>query len=211
MRRCMLGISILVALLPLAARADALDPRLAAALALRPGSIVADVGAGDGTQSVLLARAVGDTGRVYATEIGSEERDEIRATAREAGVPNVVVVEAGVAETGLPDACCDAILLRHVYHHLTQPVEIDAGLFRALRPGGRLVVIDFPPTWFLRPFQPEGVSASRSGHGITPEDALAELHAAGFETVEVLPTWEERWLAKPTFALVLRKPESSAR
>lgn len=206
-----LAAALLASLVALAARADVLEPRLADLLALRPGSTVADVGAGDGAQSVLLARAVGDAGRVYATEIGSEERDEIRATAREAGVANVTVVEAGVAETGLPDACCDAILLRHVYHHLTQPTEIDAGLFRALRPGGRLVVIDFPPTWFLRPFQPEGVSASRSGHGITPEAALAELHAAGFETVEVLPAWEERWLADPTFALVLRKPESSAR
>ena len=110
--------------------------RLAALLALRPGAVVADLGAGDGDLSLALARRVGPNGRVYATELEAEQLEKIRKAARLAGLENVVVVQAGVAETGLPEDCCDAIVMRKVYHHLTQPAEIGASVFRALNPGG---------------------------------------------------------------------------
>jgi hypothetical protein len=96
--------------------------------------------------------------------------------------------------------------MRHVYHHLGEPAAIDRDLLRALRPGGMLVVVDFPPTWYLRPFTPEGVGPERSRHGIEPEDALRELLAAGFGLSRRIEPWQERWLGPDSYALVLVRP-----
>jgi ubiquinone/menaquinone biosynthesis C-methylase UbiE len=192
-------------LLATAARADEAE-RLATLLAVRPGATVADVGAGEGAYALDLARRVGPDGRVYATELGEKAREEIRAAAAGAGLGNVEVVEAQVAATGLPGGCCDAILLRHVYHHLTEPAELNHDLLRALVPGGVLVIVDFPPTWYLRPFTPEGVGEERSRHGIAPADALRELRTAGFEEQRVIDPWTNDWLGPDSYALVLRKP-----
>jgi ubiquinone/menaquinone biosynthesis C-methylase UbiE len=180
--------------------------RVAELLALHPGAVVAEIGAGDGEMAVALAERVTASGRVYATELAAEKLPRIAAAARQAGRSNVVVVQAGVSTTGLPDACCDAVLMRYVDHHLTDPGAIDAAILRALRPGGRLLVIDFPPTWYLAPWTPEGVPANRSGHGIRAADAEAELLAAGFEAVEVIEPWRSRFLAPDSFAIEVRRP-----
>jgi ubiquinone/menaquinone biosynthesis C-methylase UbiE len=194
------------ALLLLAAPAHAGETeRLAELLAVRPAAAVADVGAGDGRFALELAARVGPSGRVYATELGAEAREEIRAAAAKAGLANLEVVEAEIAATGLPSACCDAILLRHVYHHLTEPAALNRDLARALAPGGVLVIVDFPPTWYLRPFTPDGVGAERAQHGIAPADALRELHAAGFEEVHVIDPWTNAWIGPDSYALVLRR------
>jgi ubiquinone/menaquinone biosynthesis C-methylase UbiE len=199
------------ALLANAAAAESEADRLAALLGLAPGMRVADVGAGEGELALDFAVRVGATGRVYATELEAEQRDEIRAAAAEAGLANLEVLEAEIAATGLPTGCCDAIYLRHVYHHLTEPAAIGRDLLRALEPGGRLVIVDFRPTWYLRPFTPEGVGEERSRHGIEPETARAELLALGFEKVEVIDPFEASWLGPDSYALVVRKPEGNER
>ena len=205
--RLALATALLAALVSLAsaARAEVEAARLAELLGLRPGSTVADVGAGDGAFALAFARRVGPDGRVYATELGADQLEAIRAAARDAGLANVEVVQAELAATGLPSACCDAILLRDVYHHLTQPREVARDLLRALAPGGVLVVVDFGPTWYLRPFTPEGVDAERGGHGIELEAALRELGEAGFAEVRRVEPWTTRWLAPDPWALVLRR------
>lgn len=199
---------ILAALMLLAspALAQSEGERLAELLALRSSMTVAEIGAGSGELAVELARRVGPGGRVYATELEAEQRDEIRAAAAQAGLANLEVVEAQVAATGLPSACCAAVFMRHVYHHLTEPAALDRDLLRALEPGALLVVIDFPPTWYLRFFTPEGVGEERSRHGIEPALALEELVAAGFERVALIEDWDERWLGPDSYALVVRKP-----
>jgi len=195
-----------VAFLGTPARGQTEADRLAEVLGLRSGSAVADVGAGGGDFALAFAARVGAGGRVYATELDAGKLDEIRARAKQAGLGNVTAVEAQVAATGLPTACCDAVLLRDVYHHLTEPAAIDRDLLRAMKPGAVLVVVDFPPTWYLRPFTPAGVGAERAHHGIEREAALAELLAAGFERVRVIEPWSVRWLAPDPYALVVRKP-----
>jgi ubiquinone/menaquinone biosynthesis C-methylase UbiE len=198
----------LAAWLPVAALADEVGEaeRLAQRLGVGPGSRVAEIGAGDGEMAVEIAKLVGPGGRVYATELEADQREAIAAAAREAGVASLTVVEAQLAATGLPHRCCDAVFLRNVWHHLSEPVAIARDIQRALVPGGTLVVIDFPPTWFLAPFSPEGVGEERTGHGITTQAALRELTAAGFAPVETIPSWTPRWIGPDVYALVLRAP-----
>lgn len=189
---------------PVAAESEA--ERVAALMGLAPGMTVAEIGAGSGAFALEFARRVGPSGRVYATELEAEKLDEIRSKAQDAGLANVEVLPAQLESTGLPAGCCRAVFMRHVYHHLTAPAEIDADILRVLEPGGLLVIVDFPPTWFLVPFAPEGVGKERTSHGIELDAALRELSAAGFEQVKAIADWDTHWFGPDTYALVLRKP-----
>ena len=106
---------------------------------------VAEIGAGSGWLTVEVAQRVGPPGRVYATELTAARLDEIRQAAGEAGLRNVTVLEAGARATNLSAACCDAIFMRRVYHHLSDPSPILTSVHDALRSGGRLVIIEFRP------------------------------------------------------------------
>lgn len=180
--------------------------RLREALALRPGMSVADVGTGKGQLTLALAREVGPAGRVFATDIDAERVAALRAAVEKDKLRNVVLVQAKPRETGLPRACCDAIVLRRVYHHLTDPAETNLGLWDALRPGGLLIVIDFPPplAW-LWPWPPEGAPSNRGGHGIASRLVIDEVTASGLELKEMVKDWPG---PRPldTFGLVFRKP-----
>jgi SAM-dependent methyltransferase len=146
-----------------------------------------------GAYTLALARRLGADGQVFATEIDPGTLARLRHNVLEAGLQNVTVREATPTSTGLPDACCDGILLRGVYHHLTDPMGTLAGLRRALRPGGRLIVVDFAPVWWLAPWTPKGIPADRRGHGVRPELVVREAGAAGFETVRRVESWPSFW------------------
>jgi predicted methyltransferase len=177
-------------------RADGAEmPRLRQVLALEPGKVVADVGAGKGELTTALAREVGRTGRVYSTEIDTARLKRLHAAVAGAGLENVTVVEARSDATGLPPGCCDAIVLRRVYHHLTQPEPINAGLLTALRPGGVLVVIDFPPPFFW----------SRGSLGVPAEAVVSEVRRAGFEPLALIDDWPGRG-PLASYCAVFRKP-----
>jgi ubiquinone/menaquinone biosynthesis C-methylase UbiE len=160
--------------------------RLIEALGLERGMRIADVGAGDGEWSERLAREVGPGGHVYATEIEADDVEDIRSRMRRSGLENVTALLGTTADAGLPDACCDAILLRMVYHHFTDPAPMRASLRRALRPGARLVVIDLQPHNGWR--EPSGVP-DRGGHGIRDEELIAEMTSDGFEVVARHDDW----------------------
>jgi ubiquinone/menaquinone biosynthesis C-methylase UbiE len=144
---------------------------------------VADVGAGNGELTVALATEIGSTGRVYSTDIDPESLERVRAAVRAAGLSNVTVVHSLADDARLPANCCDAIVLRRVYHHLTDAAAIDVSLLRALRPGGVLAVIDFPPllsgVWPLN-------------HGVDAARVTEEAVASGFQLVQVIEEWPGR-------------------
>jgi len=185
---CAMALS--AASLPLA-KGDARDEikRLAALMQWKPGAAVADIGAGDGRWAFASAAAVGATGTVFATEIDKEKVTKLRADVAKRQLQNVVVLESKEAETGLPAECCDAIFLRRVYHHLTNPSDFDAALLRALKPGGRLAIIDFPPRSGLD--HVEGVPANRGGHGIPQRVVIEELTAAGLQLERAVDDWPD--------------------
>ena len=167
------------------ARADELD-LIAERLELRAGMNVADVGAGDGEWSVELARIVGETGHIWATEVNVDDVSKIEERIEEGSFSNMTAVLGTGTSTGLPAECCDALLLRLVYHHFVEPEPMRASLWESLRPGGLLVAIEIRPknSW------PEVEDVpDRGGHGIDPAELKAELEAAGFEFVQQFDKW----------------------
>jgi ubiquinone/menaquinone biosynthesis C-methylase UbiE len=164
-------------------------------LGIESGAHVADLGAGDGRFAMALAERVGSSGQVYATEISTERLDEMRGAAAEAGLDNVSVIAGGVSSTGLPDACCDAIFSRNVYHHLTEPAAINRDIRRALRQGGRLLVIDFEPGGPMDRFCPSDTEERRGGHGTPTATVIDEVTAAGFHLMRGPEAWRGRMYA----------------
>ena len=166
--------------------------RLAQVMGWKPGQVIADVGAGEGEIGFAAAGKVGGSGRVYLTELDEQKLANLKKETDEKRLTNVVVLAAAETNTNLPDGCCDAIVLRRVYHHLTAPLDMDRSLLRSLKPGGQLVVIDFPPNKSLTESQPvKGVPANRGGHGIPKKILVQELTAAGFVVEKTIEDWPD--------------------
>ena len=156
-------------------------------LRLEPDMHVADVGAGDGEWSEALAREVGPGGHVYATEVDEDDLDRIRERLESTGLDNFTAILGDDQTTGLPADCCDAILLRLVYHHFTDPPRMLESLREALRAEAPLVAVEITPQkfWERLPGVPE-----RDGHGISMQDLIEEVTADGFEVVARFDDWE---------------------
>jgi len=174
--------------------------KLATLLNWKPGSVVAEIGAGDGGLTVAAAERVGPTGRVYTTELNTKELAKLESLAAAQKAHNIIVVKAGKAETNLPRECCDSIFMRRVYHHFTQPGKEDASLFQSLKPGGLLAVIDFPPKKGSKPVK--GVPKNRGGHGMPKQLLVDELSAAGFQVLTTPTYWHG-----DDYCVVFRKPD----
>jgi len=182
---------------------------LAQMLDIKPGRTVVDIGAGHGEMAMLMAKKVGPTGRVFATEIDPARIEEIRKRIHDTGLANLTVVRATPTDSGLPADCCDAAYMIGVYHHLTDPAATDASIFRALKPGARLLINDFPPTIWLALFKVKGVPSNRGGHGVPDDIAVNEITAAGFREVKETRPWHPGFFIRDNYCLVFSKPQDS--
>jgi ubiquinone/menaquinone biosynthesis C-methylase UbiE len=195
-----LAVLALATLLHAQKQDDAADAsRLIEVLAIREGSRVADIGAGSGELTVRLAPHVGLTGRIYATDVNPQRLQEIRSAVDSAQLQNVSIIEGASTQTNLPHQCCDAIFLRHVYHHFGDPPLMNASLRASLKPGGRLAVVDFRPDNGVS--GPAGRRASDVSHGVMPETVMDELRQAGFTGVE-----PAAWPSPGVFLVIARRP-----
>jgi predicted methyltransferase len=166
-----------------------------AVLGLREGMAVADVGAGTGLFTLPLAERVGPEGTVYAVDVQPYFLEHIGKKARQAKLDNVRLVRAEQGASGLPEASVDLVIMIDTYHHVEQPAAYLASLAAALRPGGRLFVVDYvaiegrSEPWLL-----EHVRA-------TPAEFRAELEGAGFRFVR-----EHEGLLAENFVFELERP-----
>ena len=120
-------------------RTDLLLPELA----LKPGMVVADIGAGTGYIARRMATLVGPSGVVYAVDVQPEMVEMLKSLAARAGLAQVKPMLGGVDDVRLPAASVDLAIMVDVYHELEFPREVLASIVRSLKPGGRVVFVEY--------------------------------------------------------------------
>ena len=148
-----------------------------ALLQLRPGDVVGDIGAGSGYMTVRLARAVGPTGRVLAVDIQPEMIERLTERVHAAMLTNVTAILGAADDPKLPPGSVDLELMVDVYHELSRPQVMLQHLRDALRPGGRLVLLEYRKEDPTIPIKPE--------HKMSAAEARLEVEAEGFTLSKV--------------------------
>jgi ubiquinone/menaquinone biosynthesis C-methylase UbiE len=147
------------------------------ALTIAPGSTVADIGAATGYFSVRLAKRVSPQGRVLATDIQPQMLALLAENLRAAGIRNVEPILCTPTDAKLPEGQLDLALMVDVYHELAYPEETLAQVRRALKPDGRLVLVEYRGEDPSVPIKPE--------HKMTLAQVHSEIEPMGFQVQEV--------------------------
>jgi ubiquinone/menaquinone biosynthesis C-methylase UbiE len=156
-----------------------------AKLQLKPGTVVADLGAGSGSFSLPFAGAVGPTGKVYAVEVDQVMVEHIRRKAAGQRVTNIETVLGKFADPALPAADVDIAFLHDVLHHIADRAEYLKRVPRYLKPAGRIAIIEFHP--HASPHR------DQSDLLVSKEHARALMNDVGFIPAEEFPLFEDRW------------------
>jgi predicted methyltransferase len=157
---------------------------------LKPGMTIADVGAGTGLFVELFSQAVGAEGKVYAVDIADEFIQAIRQRAEKLQVENITGIVCTVDDAKLPESSADVVFICDTYHHFEYPQKTLATIRRGLKPGGRLVMIDFKriagesPEWIL--------NHVRAGQEVFRQ----EIEAAGFKLIDEKSLSDEKYLLR---------------
>lgn len=154
------------------------------AMSLKDGDVVADLGAGTGFFTRRLARAVAPSGKVWASDIEPRMLERLRKMAAQEGIMNVVTVAGTETDPQLPAGTFDWILLVDVYHELQQPEPVLAKIRAALRPSGRVALVEYRA-------EDDSAAHIHEDHRMSVDQVLAEWVLAGFkliETIEELPS-----------------------
>lgn len=155
-----------------------------------PGMVVADVGAGTGLFTRLIAKEVGSEGRVIAVDIAKEFVDHVVATSREEGLSNVTGKVCKPDSVDLPEESVDAVFICDTYHHFEFPYKTMRSIFRALKPQGRVILVEF--------HREEGKSTDWIlGHIRAGQDVFVkEIKTSGFDVLG-----EEKFLETSYFMI----------
>jgi predicted methyltransferase len=157
-------------------------PDVFKALGVAPGAVVADVGAGQGFYTVRLSKAVGDSGKVFAVDVSASALRSLRGRVADDELRNVEVIEGAVDDPRLPKDSLDAVLIVNAYHEMTEHQKMLTHIREALKPGGRLVILE-PISPALR--ERDRAEQTRQ-HEIAPALVQDDAKAAGFSVVELL-------------------------
>jgi SAM-dependent methyltransferase len=150
------------------------------AIGIKPGMVVADVGAGTGYMTLKLAKRVGPSGKVYAEDVQPEMLRRLRENAAEAKLTNIQTVLGGEADPKLPAETLDLILLVDVYHEFSQPQRMLRRMRESLKPDGRLVLLEYRKEDPSIPIRPD--------HKMSVQEVKIEVEAEGFHLDKVLET-----------------------
>ncbi|MCR9247654.1 MAG: class I SAM-dependent methyltransferase [bacterium] len=160
-------------------------------LAVAKGQAVCDLGCGNGYHTLPLAEAVGAKGVVHAVDLQPQMLTMLRVRAEKRRLENLRFVEATVDDPKLANASCDLVLMVDVYHELSHPVRVMRHVRRALRPGGRVVLVEFRAEDPEVPIKPE--------HMMSKAQVIREMASHGFEFVgetDALP-WQHAMAFRP--------------
>jgi ubiquinone/menaquinone biosynthesis C-methylase UbiE len=156
-----------------AERAQEEDPdRALRVIRVQTGSVVADIGAGSGYWTEKLSRSVGRTGRVYANDIQQGMLDILRRRMERAKISNVELVLGTQTDPGLPRGALDLAILVDVYHEFSEPQAMLRRIRDALKPSGRMVLLEYRGEDPSVPIRPE--------HKMSVAQARLEVEAEGF-------------------------------
>ncbi|MEN8212932.1 MAG: methyltransferase domain-containing protein [Pseudomonadota bacterium] len=168
---------------------------IVAATGVRPGMVVADIGAGTGLFTRLFAERVGTTGKVYAVDISQPFIENILRTSREQGFGNVVGIVNNDKDVSLPADSIDLAFLVDTYHHFEYPLSMLASIRRSLKEGGTLIIIDFrrdprrSSNWVMQHVR------------VGKEAVIDEVTRAGFQLLD------DKELLRSNYYLVFRKSD----
>jgi ubiquinone/menaquinone biosynthesis C-methylase UbiE len=157
-----------------------------AKLNLKPGDVVADIGAGPGVLSLPMAKTVAPTGKVYAVDIDQAFIDHIAMRAKEQRVANVQPILGKFTDPSLPAQDVDIALFHDVLHHIEDRAAYLKSTAKYVKPNGRIAIVELSPT--------KGSHKDEPALQVTKEQAQAWLAAAGFKPVQEfdgLP--EDKW------------------
>jgi ubiquinone/menaquinone biosynthesis C-methylase UbiE len=149
------------------------------AMQIHAGSVVADVGAGDGFLTVRLSPAVGDAGRVYAGDIDEKRLERLRRRVTEAHLDNVVIVKGDADDPHLPASKLDAVVILNSYHEMPRNDDMLRHIRESLKPSGRLIIAEPSPK------AGEETRADQiAKHHISSAFVAEEMVRAGFSIVD---------------------------
>ncbi len=155
-----------------------------AALELKPGMVVADIGAGSGYYTSRISKLVGATGKVYATDIQPGMIELLNRRIQSEGLANVTPILGGMDDPKLPPNSIDLAIMVDVYHELQTPQVFLQKLREVFKPGGRLVLVEFRKEDARVPIL--------EVHKMSVAEVKTELEAEGFvldKVIDVLP-WQ---------------------
>lgn len=165
--------------------------RMREALELKPGMVVCDLGSGNGYHSLPMAKAVAPEGKVLAVDIQPEMLEMLKERAAAQVVTNVECIVGEVHDPHLPEGSCDLVLLVDVYHEFSHPEVMLKAIRKALKPDGKVVLVEFRAEDLTVPIKPE--------HKMSKAQILKELEANGFalkRSFDELPWQHMMWFGK---------------
>jgi SAM-dependent methyltransferase len=163
-------------------------------IGIEEGLIVADVGAGTGYMTVRVARRVGPTGKVYASDLQPQMLAILKDRARQQQLSNIEMVQGALNDAKLPAGAIDLALLVDVYHEFWRPQEMLQSIKRALKPGGRLVLLEYRKEDNSIPILYD--------HTMSVAEVRTEVEAEGFAFDRLIPDLPRQHI------VVFRKPAS---
>ncbi len=162
---------------------------------LKPGMTVADIGTGIGNMLPFLSRSVGSTGRVLAEDTEDEFLSAAKSAAQNQNLANITFIKGTDDDPKLPEGQVDIVFALDVYHHFTNPEKILAAFYKALRPEGKLVIVEY---YKRESAMPNGKALTRIRLDLA--DMIKELEANHFHLVE-----EKEYAKNVQYMLVLEK------
>lgn len=156
-----------------------------ARLKIKPGDVVADIGAGSGVFCAPLARAASPGGKVYAVDIDQELIDHIARRAKESSLTNLQTVLGKFTDPNLPARDVDLAFINDTLHHIEDRERYLKDLARYLKPSGRIAIIDFHPE--------HGPHKDDPSLQVTKEQAVAWMIKLGFKVAEDFDLFKENW------------------